>query len=424
MSLARLVYSVLMLALVPVLWLRVHLRARREPLYAHAVAERFGFYKLPADSGKVWIHAVSLGETRAVQALVQALRQAHPGIRFIFTHGTATGREQGLSLMQDGDTQVWQPWDVPFAVQRFLRHFQPRLGLLVDTEVWPNTVALAKSHGLPLVLLNGRLSARSLRKAMRWPALSKPAFQGLHAVWAQTADDAKRMEHLGAKVQSVMGNLKFDAVPDARLLATGLAWREQSSRPVVLLAISREGEEAALLKLLSDNPAYMRDVQWWLVPRHPQRFDAVAAEVLSAGLTVVRRSQWPSLTPDIPFFDTGAVVLGDSMGEMPFYFGAASVCLLGGSFEPLGGQNLIEACACACPVVMGPHTFNFTEAARLALQSGAALRAVDLSDAVKQAHALATKPQACQATAGVACRFATQHQGAVQRCLALLEPLL
>jgi 3-deoxy-D-manno-octulosonic-acid transferase len=165
-------------------------------------------------------------------------------------------------------------------------------------------------------------------------------------------------------------------------------------------------------------------VQWWLVPRHPQRFDAVAAEVLSAGLTVVRRSQWPSLTPDVPSFDTGAVVLGDSMGEMPFYFGAASVCLLGGSFEPLGGQNLIEACACACPVVMGPHTFNFTEAARLALQSGAALRAVDLSDAVKQAHALATKPQVCQAMAGVAGRFATQHQGAVLRCLALLEPLL
>jgi 3-deoxy-D-manno-octulosonic-acid transferase len=424
MSLARFIYSLLMFALVPVLWLRLHLRARREALYSHAVAERFGFYKQPAESGKVWIHAVSLGETRAVQALVQALRQAHPGIRFIFTHGTATGREQGLSLMQEGDTQVWQPWDVPFAVERFLRHFQPRLGLLVDTEVWPNTVAMAKAHGLPLVLLNGRLSARSLRKAMRWPALSKPAFQGLHAVWAQTADDAKRMEHLGAKVQSVMGNLKFDAIPDAVMMQTGLAWRAQSLRPVVLLAISREGEEAALLKLLSDNPAYMKDVQWWLVPRHPQRFDAVAGLVLSAGLPLVRRSQWPTPVPASPVAAPGAVVLGDSMGEMPFYFGAASVCLLGGSFEPLGGQNLIEACACGCPVVMGPHTFNFSEAARLALHSGAALRAVDLSDAVQKAHALATHPQACQAMAGDASSFATQHQGAVLRCLALLKPLL
>jgi len=424
MSIARFIYSVLMLALMPVLWLRLHLRARREALYAHAVAERFGFYKLPAESGKVWIHAVSLGETRAVQALVQALREAHPGIRFIFTHGTATGREQGLSLLQDGDTQVWQPWDVPFAVERFLRHFQPRLGLLVDTEVWPNTVALAKSHGLPLVLLNGRLSAKSLRKAMRWPALSKPAFQGLHAIWAQTTDDAKRMEHLGAKVQSVMGNLKFDAVPDAAMLQAGLAWRAQSPRPVVLLAISREGEEAALLKILNDQPSYLSDVQWWLVPRHPQRFEDVAAAVLSVGLPLVRRSQWTSLTPAGLLAANEAVVLGDSMGEMPFYFGAANVCLLGGSFEPLGGQNLIEACACACPVVMGPHTFNFSEAARLALLSEAALRAVDLSDAVKQAHELATRSQDCQAMAARAGRFATQHQGAVLRCLALLEPML
>ena len=425
MSIARFIYSVLMLALVPVLLLRLRLRARREPLYGLAVAERFGFYSMPTDAGKVWIHAVSLGETRAVQALVQALREGHPGIRFIFTHGTATGREQGLSLMQNGDLQMWQPWDTPFAVQRFLRHFQPRLGLLVDTEVWPNTIAEAKAHGVPLVLINGRLSARSLRKAMRWPSLSQPAFQGLHAIWAQTADDAKRMEHLGARVQSVMGNLKFDAVPDAALMHSGLAWRAAAPKPVVLLAISREGEEAALLKLLTDNPSYQRDVQWWLVPRHPQRFDAVAALVLSAGLTLSRRSQWGALLPGQPVaLPDDAVVLGDTMGEMPFYFGAASVCLLGGSFEPLGGQNLIEACACACPVVMGPHTFNFTEAARLALHSGAALRTADLSEAVSQAHALAIDEEKCLRMAEAASSFATQHQGAVQRCLLLLKPLL
>lgn len=424
MSIARFMYSVLMLALVPLLWLRVRWRARREALYAHAVAERFGFYSMPPDSGKVWIHAVSLGETRAVQALVQALRQAHPGIRFVFTHGTATGREQGHSLMQSGDIQVWQPWDAPFAVKRFLHHFQPRLGLLVDTEVWPNTVAMAKQRGVPLVLLNGRLSARSLRKAMRWLALLRPAFQSLHAVWAQTADDARRIEHLGASVQSVMGNLKFDAVPDAALMQRGLAWRAQSARSVILLAISREGEEKALLKLLSDNPAYMRNVQWWLVPRHPQRFDDVAALVLSAGHALVRRSQWGAQLPDSPLAVPDALVLGDSVGEMPFYFGVASVCLLGGSFEPLGGQNLIEACACACPVVMGPHTFNFSEAARLALHSGAAMRTVNLSEAVRQAHELTMNPQRCKAMAEDASRFATQHQGAVLRCLELLKPLL
>lgn len=424
MSIARLIYSSLMLALMPVLLLRLLWRARRERLYGHAIAERFGVYRIPAQSGNVWIHAVSLGETRAVQALVQALRQAHPDMLFVFTHGTATGRQQGDSLLQAGDVQVWQPWDAPFAVQRFLRHFQPRLGLLVDTEVWPNTVAYAKAHGLPLVLLNGRLSARSLRKALRWSSLSQPAFQGLHAIWAQTTDDAKRFERLGAQVQAVIGNLKFDAVPDQQLLQTGLAWRAKSARPVVVLAISREGEEAQWLKALSENPAYLRDLQWWLVPRHPQRFDEVAALVQAAGHSLVRRSQWGPGLPDKPIAPPEAVVLGDSMGEMALYFGAASVCLLGGSFEPLGGQNLIEACACACPVVMGPHTYNFSEAARLALHSGAAIRVDNMSQAVKSAHALATHTQACKDMAEAASAFATQHHGAVLRCMELLKPLL
>ncbi len=424
MSIARLIYSTLMLALMPVLFMRVLWRARREPVYGQAIAERFGVYRLPPQSGSVWIHAVSLGETRAVQELVQALRQAHPGIRFVFTHGTATGRAQGQSLLRDGDVQVWQPWDVPFAVQSFLQHFQPRLGLLVDTEVWPNTVALSQSHGLPLVLLNGRLSARSLRKALGWSSLSKPAFQSLHAIWAQTAEDAARFEQLGARVQAVMGNLKFDAVPNQQLLERGLSWRAQSTQPVVLLAISREGEEAQWLKVLSDYPAYLQGVQWWVVPRHPQRFDEVAALMQAAGHGLVRRSQWGAGLPEQPLAASEAMVLGDSLGEMPFYFGAASVCLLGGSFEPLGGQNLIEACACACPVVMGAHTFNFTEAARLALDSGAAVRVKNMLQAVSTAHALATHQPELMRMRQAAQGFATQHQGAVVRCLSLLKPIL
>ena len=424
MSLARLMYSALMLALVPVLWLRLYWRARHEATYGVAMAERLGMYRQPAQAGSVWIHAVSLGETRAVQALVQALRDAHPGIRFVFTHGTATGRQQGASLVRDGDVQVWQPWDVPFAVQRFLRHFQPRLGLLVDTEVWPNTVALAKQRGIPLVLLNGRMSAKSLGKALGWSSLSRPAFQGLHAIWAQTQVDAQRFEQLGAKVQAVMGNLKFDAIPDPALLRQGLAWRARSTTPVVLLAISREGEEARWLQVLSQHPQYLRGVQWWVVPRHPQRFDEVADLVRSYGHRLIRRSIWGTQLPSAPEANQDAVVLGDSLGEMPFYFGVASVCLLGGSFEPLGGHNLIEACACACPVVMGPHTFNFSEAARWAQESGAAVRVQDMLQAVDTAHALATHEQALMPMRDAAQGFATLHQGAVQRCLAMLTPLL
>ncbi|NBS77898.1 MAG: 3-deoxy-D-manno-octulosonic acid transferase, partial [Betaproteobacteria bacterium] len=245
----RFLYSCLMWALAPLLWLKLQFRARREPVYGQAIAERFGYYGETAQTGALWIHAVSLGETRAIRSLVKALRLAHPDLRLLLTHGTATGRSEGVKLLRKGDVQAWLPWDTPAAVGRFLRHFQPRLGVLIDTEVWPNLSAVAQQQGIPLVLVNARLSERSWRKAHRWSALAKPAFSGLSAVWAQTEEDAKRLRSLGAPVNAVMGNLKFDAVPDPQLLATGQAWRNALTvRPVVLLAISREGEEAIFLQ--------------------------------------------------------------------------------------------------------------------------------------------------------------------------------
>jgi 3-deoxy-D-manno-octulosonic-acid transferase len=417
-------YGWLTRLLTPVLLLKLYVRSRKESLYGVSVFERLGYYAIPATAGSVWIHAVSLGETRAIQTLVVAIRKARPGVKFVFTHGTATGREQGLSLLQEGDVQVWQPWDTPEMVARFLRHFQPRAGFLVDTEVWPVMVDQACKHGVPMVLLNARLSAKSLRRSMQWSALARPAFSQLHAVWAQSEQDAKRFQALGITVQAVMGNLKFDAVPDGQQLQQGLAWRKAMPRPVVLLAISREGEEAALLELLAQQPAYLQDVQWWLVPRHPQRFEQVTALVNAKGFSLQKRSDWSDLPDFNQWRGDTQVVLGDSMGEMPFYFGAASVCLLGGSFEPLGGQNLIEACACACPVVMGPHTFNFAQAAQLALQDGAAVRVQDMAQAVGTAYQLAMNPEACQRKSALATEFAARHQGAVARCLQLMQALI
>lgn len=420
----RLAYACLMWLLVPLVLLKLFKRARLEPAYGQHIAERFGFYDQPVQSGAVWLHAVSLGETRAALALVQALRVAQPGIRFVFTHGTATGRMEGLAMMQAGDVQVWQPWDTPQAVQRFLRHFKPQLGLLIDTEVWPNLIWHAKDQHIPLVLANARLSDKSWRKAQQWKVLSRPAFGSLHAVWAQSEEDAHRLRSVGAPVQAVTGNLKFDARPDTTLLTLGQAWRAQSHQAVVMLAISREGEEAALLQILHQHPAYMDDVQWWIVPRHPQRFDAVADLVRAQGLTLVRRSDWSAQPHAEEHKHTQAVVLGDSLGEMPFYFGAASVSLLGGSFAPFGGQNLIEACACGSPVIMGPHTYNFAQAAEWALKAGAAHRASSLSEAVQLAHALALNAGQQAQMAQAAQAFSLAHQGAVARCVALVQPLL
>ena len=414
----RFLYSCLMWALTPLLWLKLHLRARREPVYGQAIAERFGYYGETAQTGALWIHAVSLGETRAIRSLVNALRLAHPDLRLLLTHGTATGRSEGVNLLRKGDVQAWLPWDTPAAVGRFLRHFQPRLGVLIDTEVWPNLSAIAQQQGIPLVLVNARLSERSCRKAQRWSALAKPAFSGLSAVWAQTEEDANRLRSLGAPVKAVMGNLKFDAVPDPQLLAAGQAWRHAlTARPVVLLAISREGEEAMFLQTLQRHPEYLQQAQWWIVPRHPQRFEEVADLLQASDLPWQRRSQW-SAPPE------SGLVLGDSLGEMPLYYGVASVALLGGSFAPLGGQNLIEACACACPVVMGPHTFNFKQAAQWAIDAQAGVRCADMATAMAQALAIASDKPQQHRMAQAAQLFASSHQGAVAHCVKALATWL
>ena len=418
-------YSCLMWALSPLLWLKLHLRARREPMYGQAISERFGYYSQSAPSGALWIHAVSLGETRAIRSMVEALRLAYPHVRLLLTHGTATGRSEGVNLLREGDMQAWLPWDTPTAVERFLRHFQPCMGVLIDTEVWPNLTAVAQQRGVPLVLANARLSERSWHKAQRWSLLAKPAFSRLSAVWAQTEEDAKRLHSLGAPVGTVMGNLKFDAVPDPQLLALGLAWRNALNlRPVVLLAISREGEEAMFLQALQQHPEYLQQALWWIVPRHPQRFDEVAALIQSLGFAFERRSQWPSDVAHMAVPQQAGLVLGDSLGEMPLYYGVASVALLGGSFAPLGGQNLIEACACNCPVVMGPHTFNFKQAAEWAIKAQAAVRCTDLADAMAKAHAIVLDRKRQYGMSQAARQFASSHQGAVAHCVKALAAWL
>ncbi len=430
----RSLYSWMTWLVQPLLRRKLRARAQAEPGYGEAVAERFGYYTVPTEPAPqlVWVHAVSLGETRAAAVLVAQLRSQLPGMRLLLTHGTATGRAQGRALLQPGDVQVWQPWDTPGAVGRFLAHFRPRIGLLVETEVWPNGVAGCARAGVPLCLVNARLSEQSLRKALRLPWLSKPAYRGLAAVWAQSADDAARLRQLGAPVQGVLGNFKFDATPDATQLAQGRAWRQANARPVVVFASSREGEEQLLIDIFQRNRALapveyaqaaikniaISDVQWLIVPRHPQRFDAVAALFASHGFTVARRSAWA----DAP--QPADIWLGDSLGEMALYFGMADAALLGGSFAPLGGQNLIEAAACGCPVLMGPHTFNFAEAAELAQAAGAAFAHPDLSAAVDHALALVHTPAALEQARHAALALGQAHRGAAQRTAAAVKDLL
>ena len=447
-SAALWLYSVVVWLAQPLLRRKLRRRARAEPGYGHAVAERFGHYARPLDSlmlhsstsgqgSFLWIHAVSLGETRAAAILLAALREQWPEMRLLLTHGTATGRADGERLLLPGDVQVWQPWDTRGAVERFLRQFHPAVGILMETEVWPNLVAGCRAHGVPLVLANARLSEKSLANALCFARFSRATYGALSAVWAQTEADAARLRQLDAPVQGVLGNLKFDAEPDATQLSQGREWRAANPRPVLLLASSREGEEALWLQEFIRNralaltnkalpaieseaaPAPAPDtVQWLIVPRHPQRFDEVAALLTEAGLRVARRSQWGQPPKD------SDVWLGDTLGEMALCYGLADVALLGGSFAPLGGQNLIEAAACGCPVVMGPHTFNFAEVAEQACTAGAAVRVADMAEGMLAAGNWAGDSARIALGRTQAETFSTAHRGAAARTAAALKALL
>ena len=441
---ARGLYSVLMTLGQPLLRRKLARRGRQEPGYLEAVGERFGHYRQPLETASelVWVHAVSLGETRTATVLLKALRAQHPALRLLLTHGTATGREEGRALLkaigQPGDVQVWQPWDSPAAVKRFFSHFRPRLGLLMETEIWPNLVAQAKARGMPLVLVNGRLSAKSLKQAQGLAALSMPAYGALTAVYAQTDLEAKRFRQLGAPVAGVFGNLKFDATPDAAQLEQGRAWRQALAQPVLMFASSREGEEDGFFKQImaftqiqtakgainsvANKSAF--GFKALIVPRHPQRFDEVAMLAARHGLRVSRRSQWTGSPAASQAAMKADVWLGDSLGEMALYYGLGDVALLGGSFAPLGGQNLIEAAACGCPVVMGPHTFNFTEAAELAEIEGAALRVESMAQAVPAGLGLIKNPPALAKAAQAGLAFAAQNRGAVVGTVAALQAYL
>jgi 3-deoxy-D-manno-octulosonic-acid transferase len=419
-------YAGLLRLITPLYLARLWWRGRAEPGYRLHMPARLGFGPVTAAPGQgptVWLHAVSLGETRAAVPLVQALRAQWPDMRLLLTCGTATGWTAGEGLLQAGDVHAWMPWDTPGAVRRFLKRHRPTLAVLMETEVWPSMLQVCEAQGLPVVLANARLSDKSLRSGQRFAALMRPAARRIGLALAQTADDARRLQAMGVSLVQVCGNIKFDLQPAADLLQRGRTWSGADARPIVMAASTREGEESQLLQAWA-RPG--RDVKQGprlcLVPRHPQRFDEIHALVLSAGLSCSRRSLWPQGQPDAAAMSAD-VWLGDSMGEMPAYYAASRCALLGGSFAPLGGQNLIEAAACHCPVVMGPSTFNFEQAAQVCEAAGVAWRVADAAAAVSLVDRLMADPALADVGHRAAALVAS-HQGAAAKMALALRDLV
>jgi 3-deoxy-D-manno-octulosonic-acid transferase len=416
-------YRLLLWAAMPLVLLRLVWRARRQREYLQHVGERLGLHPaelVAAARAKplLWLHAVSLGETRAAQPLVEALLARHPDHRLLLTHMTPTGRAEGWRLFGDRVLHAYLPYDTAAMMGRFLRRFQPRVAVLMETEVWPVLIARCHADGRPVVLASARFSERSARKAQRLGAIARQALGRLDAVACQTAADAERLAAAGAPAPVVTGNLKFDMTLDPAQLEAGRSLRAQlAQHQVLLFANAREGEESMLLDALRERPLPPGRLLL-LVPRHPQRFDEVASLVRARGLSCVRRSE--GRLPDAQT----QVWLGDTLGEMPFYYALSDVAIIGGSFAPLGGHNLIEASAAGVPVVIGPHTFNFAQATEDALAAGAACRTQDMGEAWSQADALLQDGARRAAMHAATARFIDGHRGATARTLAVIEAQL
>ena len=413
----RLIYSTLFYLAQPLVWFRLAWRARKQPEYLQHIGERYGLHDQACPARLIWLHAVSVGETRAAEPLIKGLLSEYPDHSLLMTHMTPTGRAVGGELIGKYGPrliQAYLPYDLPDACSRFLDYFKPRLGLLMETEIWPNLIAATRQRKIPILLVNARLSSKSQHGYQRFLPLIRPALGGLACIAAQTSADSERLKSIGAVEIHITGNLKFDVTPAPEKLQLGAEWRRLfGDRRVWLAASTREGEEPLILDAFSrlDLPGLLLV----LVPRHPQRFNEVAAMLEERKLPFCRRSDGAFPAPET------RVWLGDSMGEMPAYFAAADLSLIGGTLLPFGGQNLIEAAACGCPVLVGPHTFNFAQATEDALACGAAQRVTNAADAAACVKRLLADTKALQTMHEMAVSFSQEHRGATARTMALIR---
>lgn len=411
----RFLYTFLLYLALPFVPLKLLWRGIRQPAYRQHWCERFGGYQQATTKPVIWLHCVSVGETHAAAPLVKALKQDYPQHQILLTHTTPTGRAASEKLFGDGVLRVYLPYDVPFAVRRFLKHFTPSIGLLMETELWFNLIAASKQKNVPLLLLNARLSEKSAHGYAKLGKLISNGLTSLHGIAAQSEDDAKRFATLGATNVSVAGNLKFDVTPPADSQQQGAALRQLlGTRPVFLAASTREGEEMLIL-----DAVHGLEVLAVIVPRHPQRFDDVAALIAQRQIPYARRS-----TLTTPVTADTQVVLGDSMGELFSYYAACDFTFVGGSLLNFGGQNLIEAAAMGKPILIGEHTFNFAEASTNAIARGAAMQVDSVATLREKIALLLQEAGKRESMSKAALAFSQSATGATTKMMQLIKPLI
>lgn len=409
----RFLYSLIFTLCLPLVLLRLLYRAWRAPAYARRWSERFA---LGGDlrAGGIWVHAVSVGESIAAAPMVRELLRRHPQLPITITCMTPTGSEQIRKLFGDQVGHAYLPYDLPWLQRRLIRRLQPRIAIIMETELWPNLVAECRRAGVPVVLANARLSQRSARGYQRVAWLVRPMFAALDWVAVQSTAEAERFAALGVRqaALTVTGSIKFDLKPAAELLEQADRWRAQwGERPVWIAASTHAGEDEIVLAaqqlILRRHPQALLI----LVPRHPERFEGVARQVQQAGLSMVRRSD--GMMPGM----ADQVFLGDSMGELMQFYACADMAFVGGSLIAGGGHNYLEPAALGLPVLSGPHRFNFTEISELLEQAGALVEVAD-------AEALAGQVTGWLDDAGVARQAGAAGQAVVKANQGALERLL
>ncbi|WP_213716148.1 lipid IV(A) 3-deoxy-D-manno-octulosonic acid transferase [Cedecea lapagei] len=418
----QLLYTVLLYLIQPLIWLRLWVRGRKAPAYRKRIGERYGFYKKPLKPGGIMLHSVSVGETLAAIPLVRALRHRYPELPITVTTMTPTGSERVMSAFGEDVQHVYLPYDLPCALNRFLNKVDPKLVLIMETELWPNLIAALHKRFIPLVIANARLSARSAKGYAKLGDFVRTLLQRITLIAAQNEEDGERFISLGAKRSqlTVTGSLKFDISVTPQLAARAVTLRRQWAphRPVWIATSTHEGEESIIVQAHQSLLKQFPNLLLILVPRHPERFPDAINLVRNAGLSYITRS-----SGEVPSSST-QIVIGDTMGELMLLYGIADLAFVGGSLVERGGHNPLEPAAHAIPVLMGPHTFNFKDICARLSQADGLITVTDEQSLVKEIASLLTDEDYRNFYGRHAVEVLYQNQGALQRLLQLLEPYL
>lgn len=416
----RTLYTLLLYLSVPVIAVRLWLRSRKAPAYAKRIGERFAVTLPDLKPGGIWLHAVSVGESIAAAPVVKALQQQYPDLPITVTCMTPTGSERIQSLFGDSVQHCYLPYDLPLASKRFLQRLQPRLAIVMETELWPNHINQCARLKIPVVLANGRLSERSARGYARFAKLVAPMLKQISALAVQSDIEAQRFIELGARAETVKvtGSIKYDQQVAAGLPQQAQALREQwqaMQRPIWIAASTHVGEDALILAAHQQLLGLFPNALLILVPRHPERFESVYTLCIEQGMRVQRRSTKALVTAQ------HQVLLGDTMGELMFLYALADVALVGGSLIKHGGHNMLEPIALAKPTLTGPHYFNFLEIAEQLLAAGGLQTVADRSELAQAVARLWTSAAHAQSMCCAAQQVLQRNQGALQRLLQIIQ---